>query len=240
MRTIFRAMPFFGLALLLSACPPKVKVPEYQPPSVDEILNSLKTCAKPESEQTVSADAAAHVFTAKDKIDVMEIETVCDGQVTKRAHGPVRAFSGMLKLKAPAGLANLSFIQFENTRACSRGAIDVSPEFKSPAGVPEGTANVPFALVSQLGASGDVHLQLSGGTLRLFTELNVVEGRNVVQVRYYGTCLQYREPRDPKMGESYNCLKPQLLATRDFIVQVATELIEKPGVHTQRECPGRP
>lgn len=243
MRIFFILVCAFSTLSALTGCGgSKVNVPKYQAPKMPDFskLRELTTCSKKESEQTFSSEALANRVVIEDQIETKDIEYIdCDGKVTRRTHGPIGSVTKVLDLAPPQGLSEeINFVEIENQRTCVVIRADVVPdsELLDEIELPDGKKlkiGTPF---TKVGRSGAIKLSITDTNLKLFNQLNVTDGANAVQVRYLGKCIEYRNDRDEKLGESRNCARADLISTLNLVIDLKISRPEVSGVHRVNQC----
>ncbi len=229
------------LSLLAVGCVPVVDTPRYQQPralDVDEFLKNKKVCSKKESEQEFTDEAKANVHNIEQEIETKNLEYIdCDGKVTARDYGPVDNLRKLIPVAAPVGMsATLNFVEIENARTCSVSRVD--------AGEGEGKEyngdSFLESIFTRAWRSGAIKLWVTDSEYKFFEQTNLADGANVVHIRYFGKCIEYRHDRNEKMGESFNCLKAEVLASRAMTIHLKIKRPRVDGVHRIDRCYKKP
>ncbi len=219
--------------------PEKVKVdtPAIKLPNADEIVNDvlsgLKTCNRPDSELNLEQFGSQDRMVIRDRIETREIiEIGCDQKRKSRGKQPVRGFDQILNVEAPSDLAaEVSFVRVENLRTCADVAVDATEDSNFEDQIIEIPGQEPMRIPSldmtMLGRSGKLKVQISDSDLKLGHSLNLRDHSNVIRIKYFGKCTRYKDKVDPKAGESSNCAEAELLAERQFALQLQ---IERPEI----------
>lgn len=243
MRKNFITVTIFALAaVLLGGCNPAadVAVPEIKMPEIPDVgieLNKLFACSKEEASQKLTDEALENVVSIEDTVEIKDLEYVnCDGSVTKTSRGPVRFSVKPLPVNPPIDFAeDVTSVAIENERTCSSTRISTSDkeDLKSEVELPNGEkiSLDPFASVAN--KSGELIIVLTNRELKSPIDTNVVDGLNMIRVKYYGKCLEYKADSEETPE---NCIRENLLGTKDIVVDYKVSFIEKEDVETVDMC----
>ena len=240
MKRFMFAAAIAGVAQFMVGCRgPSYDVPKFNPPQVpDPQIHDLIVCSKPEADQTFASDATPQSIEIA--LTMQDIEMIgCDGTVASRSHGAVGSEETGFRIEAPEGLAQqINYIELEAPRTCVSERVNATR--KGGEGVrdlvlPDGrTIKMPAGFTS-VGPTGAIYAVASSSNLRILNELNLAEGKNAVQVRYFGECAQLAPTKGD--AELPTCVtKARLLATRNLVISLKVIRTEKPGVHRQSVC----
>lgn len=250
---------FMGATLALSALcachsgkvvTPNFKAPDIRVPSPNfempdlSLFSADRKCEKTEQQQSLSKEAAVNRVAVSDQIDVQDVETVnCSKTVQSRGHKPVRPMRGTIQIAPPSPpLDNINFVEIENQRNCH--VIRVNPgdmnDEDANIQIPLRSGKVKLGqFQSDLKQNNRLDLQVTDANhvvALLLGQLQVMNGVNAVQIRYLGKCLEYKDKVDPKLKDSANCKTAEILSSKDLILDVKIDLVEKPGVHRSDLC----
>jgi hypothetical protein len=228
------------MILIITSCDPVPKADNpdtdvhfKMPADLQKTFDMLFTCNKKESEITISDAASQNKMAVEDAIESKDYEiTHCDGTVSK-GHGPVRNLEKYLDIAAPEEFkSDVSFIKIENPRTCSENMFDTDDSISSD------SENLNFASTGD--KLGKVKLHISDSTSKMLSfQINVADGKNVLNITYYGKCLKYRDAADHPdfKNEYYRCLEAETLGTKEILLDVQVKRTEVSGIEKTNTCP---
>lgn len=239
---------FYGVLSLMIGCyPPRspdvVRADYKLDPTTEELLNSIKTCNKSDSELSLTQLDPKSAIVVNDIIENKDIVNIdCDKKETPVGRGPTERLSQIITVEAAPDLKEkVNYVIIENPRTCSIqnvGAIDdmnlEEKEIPLEGGNP---LTLPRPTETTLGFSGKLKVLLSDSEIRLSSlYLNVRDNNNILSIKYYGKCLKYKEKIDEKLGDSYNCVEAELLAQKEFLLLVKVDRPYKEEPHFINTC----
>lgn len=240
MRIFAFSVTVFVCGLTASGCVYKVEIPTAKPIKLD-FSKVLETCEKTEAEQAIPADALEKKIVLTDRIESQDVQTLdCDGNVISLKPRSTRTFEAVVTLQPPSeALDGLNYIEVENRRTCASRRGGVSDKFLSeeaPAAAKILASEIPSAPIADRKGFGQ--LPVSDSKSILVHRLNIADGLNTIEVRYYGKCIEYRAEQDrvPGLGDLANCLKAELLATKISVIDLKVERPQISGVKQVVEC----
>lgn len=227
------------MILLLGACTPP---PKDKTDLSDVTLNidqMLGNCKKAESDVTITAAANQNQFDIEDDIDTKAHETVdCEGKVIAKEKRPVRNLSKRIYISAPAEISKkVSYVQVENDRTCGIHAFD-SDEGEVSSEQDEESTGIDVFPASKADQQGNVRLVVSDDTYTITNfSINTRDGKNPMKVTYFGECLKYDAKKEATDKSKYRfCIEPQILGSKEILVNIRINRPEVEGVVTVKEC----
>lgn len=239
MSKFFSLMCALSTIAMLSGCGRgKVVIPSPAKMDVEPSLKDLMTCSKKESEQTFSKKALSHRILIQDKVVNKDIETVdCNGKVVSRAHGPVSSVIKTVTIRAPRNLTDtVDYIEITNQRTCTVlqvGAVE-DEALQDIYVLPNGKKLKLPLTSTQASTTGEIKLVITDQAFRLFNQLNVRDGENAVQIRYFRKCFAYEKNR--ALDEVPKCTDGDLIATKDLVIDLDVKRPEADGVKKISQC----
>lgn len=196
MRSYFIAATFLATLMSLSACSPKIPLPDFRNRNFN-ISNVIPetpdaaTCERKESAQPFPPEASASTMALEDTIASQDTQYVdCSGRVKATApHRPVRAFHKITVISAPpVSLSGLTMVEIENFRNCSvnRIPLNAAEDLDNEIDLPDGSQFRLASLNSKLEASGEIRLTVTDIKSKLFSQTILSDGANVLRIRYFG------------------------------------------------------
>lgn len=218
----------------------EIKIPKFEiDPKYEDIIKSLSTCKKQDSEIPKDFLEVNETIKVEGTVENKQIIYVdCDKSRTNKGLGPSEEFMKLVDIEAPSSLAEqVNYVVIENANSCSLQSIDakadnllysevINSPGKDPVVLPEPKSTV-------VGYSGKLRVLLSDSAFKMGTiYLNVNDQNNFVKIKYYGKCSTYRDIKKEDLGDSYNCVKAELLAEKSVNIQM---LIERPDAEGEVE-----
>lgn len=247
MRKTFMFVQGLSVALLMTGCkPPESRVPEPRAPeaggtSVDKIVQNLLICRKAGPWPDLPAGAVeGPAVRVEDEVGEQKYEWVdCDGRVRGEGTAPVRSVSKTVSLPPVSDLRGpVHFVEVANPNTCVNFRIQAveDSQLVRPVALPSGQTVLADFPLSQAGRSGHVELKVTDSKLKSRTALNLLEGKNRVEVSYWGRCLRYRAKPDREAGDAVNCERAELLARQFLVVDLEVRRPVLGGVQPRSVC----
>lgn len=198
------------------------------------------TCFKAETEQKLTSQARANEMTIEDEIETQTFEYLdCKGEVMRQEKRPISAIQEFISLPVPEGLDDkVRFVEVVNDRTCAKVVIaakedqylidEVDLEQSQVINMPGHT--------TQVGQSGKVTLFVTDSLLKMPDRVNVIDGSNVLFVRYFGACTKYKTSNDASGIPTAECEKADLLAKQEVIIQLQVNRPELSEVKRVHQC----
>lgn len=233
MRTIYMLTYFFVTAGALTACSVKsdVKLPDgkytYKAPDVDALLEKYYTCDKKDSEQPLLAnDVLDSKVTLDETLELVTYEEIdCDNKVSKSYSAVRTNYKKIIAVLAPPIDQPVEFVTVENFRTCETININTVADEKL-GGIsivnPDKTVMVLAPVDSEAGKSGNLNLNLTDSTVKLVPGLSITNGKNHLQIKYRGKCLQEETTETGK-----KCLVFEELANQYLLVEANINYVNK-------------
>jgi hypothetical protein len=177
-------------------------------------------------EKNVSEELSKHPTKIQGFTSLQDIEsTDCDGKKTLAPKVPINDFSVNLTIEPPAGLnSKVTYATIENSRTCAARRLDVKSGEAPLPDSPEWLAH-PYWINDQ----GRIVIGTNDSMMRMQIGLNVASGQNILNITYYGRCLE--KPDDKGI-----CRKAEELARKAVLVNAEIEKREVNGVFTINTC----
>ncbi|MDG0816482.1 hypothetical protein [Bdellovibrio svalbardensis] len=248
MTVSFKLFALFLSTSIIAGCNvakvPDVKVPDVKlDADTEKLLSSMYTCDKKDSELDLSRFDQRDALIVRDKIESKQLVFVdCKGNKTAFGMAPTRKLNQFITVEAPSELKEkVNFVQIENSRTCSVQKVDAKDDSLLEEQIIEVSGQDPIKLPgptsTALGISGKMKILLSDDTMKFASlYLNVHDNNNTLKISYYGKCLKYRDVKNEKLGESYNCLEADLLGETQMLVSVKIERPEVAGTVERNTC----
>ncbi|MES2801211.1 MAG: hypothetical protein V4654_01860 [Bdellovibrionota bacterium] len=209
------------------------KIPDVKiDPKYENVIKAFSTCKKQDSEVSKDLQIVDETIKTEGVVENKQIIHVdCDKTRTDKGLGPSTQFMKLVDVDAPSSLSNeVNYVVIENANSCSLQTIDAKADnllYSEVINIPDKDPIIlPEPKSTVVGYSGKLRVQLSDSTFKLPTMyLNVNDENNFVKIKYYGKCLTYRDIKKENLGDSYNCLKAELLAEKTVNFQM---LIDRP------------
>lgn len=234
MRKYFTCVQLFVATGLLASClqdptPSTPKMPEIKfDPKIEQMLETIRNeyaiCDKKDSEQPqVSNEVLVNKIALEDQIDSQKTEYVeCNGKVTSLGVKPVRKHSSLVKIEAPAEgtlAAEVNFISVENHRTCTTKRVKAysDDKFGNKSKLAIDWGGVAF---SEASFRGDLILSVEEAAFKMGLSLPILEGNNVLTVRYFGKCLVYNDKVDDKLTDTANCKTAEELGSKEVYLEL--------------------
>lgn len=221
---------------------------EYESPVLDsdpqidlDKLREKLVCSKEESEQDWTQEALDNRIVVKAKAEYKDIEYVnCDGEVVRRDKGYDSAMvEKKVRIAPPEDLSQtVSFAEISNARTCMSWKEEAA-ETKTLSDevlLPDGTEIKLLSDSIRLSETGEALLTLTTRWFKDPVKVNVKKGLNLVTVRYFGKCLEYRKDINENLGDDHNCLNAEWLATKQLAIDLKVELIGVDGMRRVSVC----
>jgi hypothetical protein len=193
MKTYSKIMMAVTLPLVLLACTDKG---DSSPTPVNANVNGIpysssdfKLCRNAEAQQPASNDSLQNVYSFSYVIPTETVRaTSCDGQVKEFQKGD-QEFNERITILPPFNLrSRVQTVKVYNHLDCGTATISTSERgMKTPVFMGQERASEYPEYTSQITKRGLVKLALADGEYREgYDKMNVVNGRNVLEVVYYG------------------------------------------------------
>lgn len=188
------------------------------------------------AEEDLSAPAGAQVtnLPVEASIPIQDYVYVqCNGEAIRK-RGPLTLLDRSVEIEPPSlfrGVRRIvNFVEVKNHRSC-----DVLR-------IRQGKQDDSFFLfdktVSSLSRRGHLTLGIHNSGIHGYIyrgKLGVQEGQNLLEIKYYGKCLKYKNDRGQVDDDRYGCLEAEVLTTQWIVIDLS---ISKPfidGVRTINE-----
>ncbi|WP_413290946.1 hypothetical protein [Bdellovibrio sp. HCB337] len=223
------ALPFVVLACAGESKTLKADAPGDLPQEVSADLESdnyYLLCNKKIESAIFPDEAQENTQIIEDVIPLREYSYHrCNGEVTQ-GQEPIFKFTKYIDVEPPKDLRRVrravNFVKVKNYRGCNILMVKT--------GQPNLSLLENMTMVSSVSKRGRLTFRIhTDEQVRMHSgELGVLEGKNVVEVRYYGKCLKYKEKVNEKLDDSYNCLEAEILGSKwlTLDVRLAHPLVE--------------
>jgi len=192
MKTYSNIMMAVTLPMILLACtyeqggggnPPTAQV------NPANYVSEFKLCRNSDSNQPASNDSLQNVYDFRQVIPTEMVRlTKCNGEVREMQNGE-REFSERIMILPPYNLrSRVQSVKIYNHLNCGKASVSMSNrDVMKPIYMAKGKVFEMPLNMSQLSKRGLLKLTLADGEFREgYDKLNVVNGRNVLEVVYYG------------------------------------------------------
>jgi hypothetical protein len=209
---------------------PEIKRQEVKIPSGTDFKLPIEFMVCDKVEANVSKELTKHPLNTRGFTDLQDMEgTDCDGKKTTTPKMPLNNFNANLTIDPPAGIkSNVNFAIVENTRTCSSRRVTFKAGEVNPLGTPV-WADRPYFMDEH----GRITLGMIDSPFLLRVGLNVANGQNILNITYYGRCLDAVKAAATTAGE---CEKGEELARKSVLVNAEIEKREIDGVYQIDSC----
>jgi hypothetical protein len=244
MGNIYKIISLIVTAVMVLACDtdPTIKMPAdpTMPDLNAEVMKSFKVCDKAESTKQLTKDSFANQILLEDRIESKNYEVQnCKGEIIEKGYGPVRIYKKRKEIAAPEDLSqSVTFIEVENKRTCSKYRIYTSANAFLPEEVDLGNGQkikLPI-LNTEAQPDGTINLLLTDSIYKFFNATHLANGKNLIQIRYFGNCLDNNRVQKANLQVSHSCETAELIASKDLQIELKIDRPRVDGVEKTSKC----
>ena len=189
------------------------------------------SCAQAEDSQDFSKVNPASVVSLAGITDTQQIELInCRGEIQELGMMDLRSFQNSFFISPEVKLEKVHFVKIKNTRTCSEIKIEISKT--------EDEAKKVSERDSVLFPNNELRLVYSTNKVQSKRSLNVIDGKNLVEVEFHGDCKESRE-KGKAVRENLakqDCTGSELLSSQQLVIDVSLKRTTTSGVRQIDIC----
>jgi hypothetical protein len=236
--------------LFIGACHPKDRKMDLSAKNIPEIAKKTQeqfpnaTCNNQEFAKKLTDEIKKNGIVIQESIANKEIEYLdCAGKVFSHNYGAEKNVFKFVTIESNLidPTTKINFISIENERTCVKQNISpASDEYFNTAieNPSEKEEKATKLFKTTVNSQGKLKLLVTDQALNSdANSMKLRDGDNFIVIKYFGNCTKYRNDKDDKLSDAYNCETAELLGTQEVYLELNIKRTETSEKLQHKFCP---